>query len=117
MTVGQFESLLNGFTAEADGFHVAARLIMSSSEGRIEQRVLRIVRAHADGSLDVVDGLVEQRFWGDGRCCGCFFDALFRQVCVSLTCREASLDHYAGRQATLTLILGCCASFSKESEA
>jgi hypothetical protein len=26
----QFESLLNGFTAEADGFRVAARLVMST---------------------------------------------------------------------------------------
>jgi hypothetical protein len=41
---------------------------------------------------------------------------LFRQVCVSLTCREASLDHYAGRQATLSTILGCWGQFSKKSE-
>jgi hypothetical protein len=61
--------------------------------------------------------LIELGFRRGGRLCDGFFSALFRQVCVSLTCREASLDHYAGRQATLTLILGCCASFSKESEA
>lgn len=42
-----------------------------------------------------VDGLVELRFWRGGRLCDGFFDALFRQVCVSLTCREAGLDHYA----------------------
>jgi hypothetical protein len=43
---------------------------------------------------DGVDGLIEWRLWGRGGLCDGFFDALFRQVCVSLTCREASLDHY-----------------------
>jgi hypothetical protein len=57
MTVGQFESLLNGFTAKADGFREAARLIMSGGKGRIEQSILRIVRAHSDSLLDVVYGL------------------------------------------------------------
>ena len=42
-----------------------------------------------------VDGLIELRLRRGGRLCDGFFDALFRQVCVSLTCREASLDHYA----------------------
>jgi hypothetical protein len=37
---------------------IAAGLIMSRGERRIEQRFLRIVRAHADGSLDMVDGSV-----------------------------------------------------------
>jgi hypothetical protein len=42
-----------------------------------------------------VNGLIERRFLGGGRLCDGFFGALFRQRCVSPTCREASLDHYA----------------------
>jgi hypothetical protein len=38
--------------------------------------------------------LIELGFRRGGRLCDGFFSALFRQVCVSLTCREASLDHY-----------------------
>ena len=37
---------------------------------------------------DGVDGLVEWRFLWRGRLCDGFFDALFRQGCVSPTCRE-----------------------------
>src|ERR1700730_5750094 len=40
---------------------------------------------------ECVDGGIEWRFWGTGRCDGRFFNALFGQVCVSPTCREASL--------------------------
>jgi len=36
-----------------------------------------------------VDGQVERRFCGAGRCCGCLFHTLFGQVCVSPTGREA----------------------------
>ena len=64
MTIGQFEALLNGLTAKAGGFRVAARDVMSETEGRIEQRILRIVRAHADGLLDVVDGLIRSTVEG-----------------------------------------------------
>ena len=45
MTIGQFEALLNGLAAKAGGFRVAARDVMSETEGRIEQRILRIVTA------------------------------------------------------------------------
>src|SRR5215831_15131657 len=65
MTVGQFESLLNGFMAIADRLRVAACLIMSGSQSRIEQRVLRIVGAHADGLFDVVYGLFGSAIKGE----------------------------------------------------
>src|SRR5215469_10820609 len=58
MSVGQLETLLNGLASEADGFRVATRLVMSGSERRIEQCVLRVMGAHADGLFDVVYGLV-----------------------------------------------------------
>src|ERR1700730_8166883 len=58
MTIRQFRPLLNSFAAKTDGFYVAGRLIMGCSVGRIEQRILRIVRTHADGLLDMIYGPV-----------------------------------------------------------
>ena len=65
MTVGQLESLLDRLMGNTDGFGVAARLVMRSGKGRIEQCVLRIVRAHADSLLDVFYGLVGSRIEGE----------------------------------------------------
>jgi hypothetical protein len=44
---------------------IAAGLIMSRSERRIEQCILRIVPAHSDGSLDMVDGSVGSAVEGE----------------------------------------------------
>ena len=65
MTIGQFEALLNGLTAKGGGFRVPACEVMSGSEGRVEQRVLRIVRAHANALLDMVYGLVRSAVKGE----------------------------------------------------
>jgi tetratricopeptide (TPR) repeat protein len=49
----------------ASNARVPACLIMSGGEGRIEQRILWIVRAHADSLLDMVYGLVGSAVKGE----------------------------------------------------
>jgi hypothetical protein len=63
MTIGQLEALLNGliFTAKAGGFRVAARDVRRETEGRIEQRILRIVTAPPARPADRGAGLRGRR--------------------------------------------------------
>jgi hypothetical protein len=58
MSISQSEPLLHGFSAKADRFGITAGEVMGGGEGHIEYRILRIVRAHADRLLDMVDRLL-----------------------------------------------------------
>ena len=94
------------FRAELGGVDCGARIGEADGGGGCAGMVSANDPAAAGGGLDLmgaeecerigvasdyegVDGLIEGRFLWGGRLCDGFFDALFRQGCVSPTCREA----------------------------